>query len=395
MSRWLAKVALGITLVLGAFAAQCGVVSDSTTVSAGWSPQNYAPTRLNVRMLSAVAAGVTVPYWTASVTSPLDNKTYVTSMVGSSPFAANPSNTIISFVPIVVRVHLPGGVVLDPTAPDHCEAAGVSVADRTFTSPFFIPGPVTSNGVNVGTVQLISGFQRANYWAAVANTPYGVTLTQANGVVVVDYTAPAASSSVKTYQTVCGRPKNDATTMGIIDVTAFDAFLQGVLAAHVRPDQVGIVILSNVYMSQGGITHCCIFGYHRASIVTGGVQTYIVASYYDGTTGWYLPDICVLSHEIGEWLDDPFAQTAGVAGGGNDDLTPRWGHTGQVNGCQNNLEVGDPLTLKGIFTVAGAGGYVYHVQDLAFHDWFYRTHATGAGGKFSFLGTFATAAAPC
>jgi hypothetical protein len=70
-----------------------------------------------------------------------------------------------------------------------------------------------------------------------------------------------------------------------------------------------------------------------------------------------------------------------------------------VSGCQNNLEVGDPLSPDQVGNyksreIKGAGGFVYHYQDLAFHDWFYRTPSTGAGGKYSFNGNFTTGAGP-
>jgi hypothetical protein len=51
-----------------------------------------------------------------------------------------------------------------------------------------------------------------------------------------------------------------------------------------------------------------------------------------GVTG---SDTVILSHELAEWVNDPFVNNP----------TPAWGNTGQVVGaCQNNLEVGDPLT---------------------------------------------------
>jgi len=49
------------------------------------------------------------------------------------------------------------------------------------------------------------------------------------------------------------------------------------------------------------------------------------------TTGLFGPtimDTSIAAHEVGEWMDDPFGNNP----------TPAWGHTGQVGGCQNNLE---------------------------------------------------------
>jgi hypothetical protein len=100
----------------------------------------------------------------------------------------------------------------------------------------------------------------------------------------------------------------------------------------------------------------------------------------------------VWSHELSELINDPFVQSiAGAPGGFANDLTPPWGHTGQVGGCQNNLETGDPLSPGEIgnfptYAVTGVGGFIYHYQDLAFHDWFYRTPSTSTGGSGSFKG---------
>jgi len=84
-------------------------------------------------------------------------------------------------------------------------------------------------------------------------------------------------------------------------------------------------------------------------------------------------------------MDDPFTNNA----------TPPWGHTGQVSGCQANLEVGDPLSGTE-FTELGANGFTYHVQDLAFVPWFAQAMSSfSVNGWFSFFGTFKSAATPC
>jgi len=91
-----------------------------------------------------------------------------------------------------------------------------------------------------------------------------------------------------------------------------------------------------------------------------------------------------MSHEVAEWMNDPF---------GNNPTKP-WGNIGQVSGCQNNLEVGDPLTGTGITDTLN--GKTYHLQELAFFSWFYHSSPSlGANGWFSSNGTFRTSAAPC
>jgi len=57
----------------------------------------------------------------------------------------------------------------------------------------------------------------------------------------------------------------------------------------------------NVYLTQGG---CCIGGYHTAIGVAGGIQTYSEFTYVNHP-GVFSQDVSALSHEIGEWVDDP------------------------------------------------------------------------------------------
>ena len=69
--------------------------------------------------------------------------------------------------------------------------------------------------------------------------------------------------------------------------------------------------------------------------------------------------------------------------------TPSWGHIGQQAGCQGNYEVGDPLSGKPLLGVRMANGLTYHVQELAFFDWFYRiSPSIGVNGWYSDAGTF-------
>jgi hypothetical protein len=131
-------------------------------------------------------------------------------------------------------------------------------------------------------------------------------------------------------------------------------------------------------------------GYHNAI----GAQTFVVASYNDPGFNLYsynAADVVVLSHELGEWMDDPFGTNQ----------VPPWGQFGIQPTCSTQLEVGDPLTTA---TYAYPfAGFEYHIQELAYSSWFTRTspslafngeYSTGAGPG-SLLVTFTTSAPPC
>jgi hypothetical protein len=128
---------------------------------------------------------------------------------------------------------------------------------------------------------------------------------------------------------------------------------------------------------------CCILGFHNA---IGGQQTF-ASTDFDTSEIFVspIPDVSVTSHEVGEWANDPFGNNP----------TPAWGHTGQVAGCQANLEVGDPLSgtlAPPIFNPQN--GFTYHMQELAFFSWFYGAPSVGVNGWFSNNGTFLRDAGP-
>jgi hypothetical protein len=323
----------------------------------------------------------TVAYWEHAITAGT-GQSFTMSMVGASPYTSPGTATTISYVPIVLKVTL-GNVTYDPQQPA-CNDT-VSVQSRFFNSPLFANTSFNSNGVVI-TDQLASAFQRANFWGKVATTAYGVRLAAAANPVVVSVSLKGG----KNHAMTCAA-NGKAIYVGEVPISTFDAAIQSVIAKYATPTQLPIVLTSNIVESSYG--QCCVLGYHSAVAVTGGVQTYATGTYVDSGVFSNIDDISIWSHEIAEWLDDPFVQAA-VAGGGADDLTPSWGHIGQVSGCQNNLEVGDPLTGTE-YSLGVVNGYQYHTQDLAYKDWFYRTASEGTGGKYSFLGAFSSPSAVC
>jgi hypothetical protein len=373
-------------------AAAAVIVGVSTTLDAAfastsipdvhyWKPMYDtlpAPTeRYDPELVARMAGfGATVPYWRGQATSGLDGKKYIFDMVGSSPFNA-PASTTIKFVPILVKVVFPGGVVLDPTKPA-CQDS-VSVEGRLFNSPLFKAVNVNSNGVNVGTVQLTDAFQRANFWTAIkASSAYHVKLSSAvANPIVVSVNAPAGSAT-QAVSGICHR-------VGLIPLAGWDAVVRSLVSKYAKPSQLAMVSTYNVVEFNGN--SCCTNGYHFAYMRSAGLQTYAVGTYDEPIFGPNGVDINTWSHEISEWYDDPFVSLDG------NNMTPAWGHLGQVSGCQNNLETGDPLSGTAYF--AQVGGFRYHPQDLAFLSWFYRIPSLGTGGKFSFEGTFSKAQGVC
>jgi len=322
---------------------------------------------------NAVAATATLPIWQAK------DGTYSYQMVGTDPATTNVTTTIPApIIPVVLTFS--DGNTFDPSVKDSCSSQ--PPASLVLSSPVFSSSPFTVGGTSLGTSQYLDFFQRANFWQSVkTNSNYHVTLA---GSVqpVLKLTVPAASG--KTVAAGCGR-------LGEMDINWFDAQVSAAfsqLTATVNPATLPVFVLYNVVMYDTKATNCCILGYHSAlnsSSFGGAVQTYAVAEFDTSNDFGSTKDVSALSHEVGEWLDDPTGTNP----------TPAWGHTGQVSSCQSNLEVGDPLSGT-VIPITMSSGYTYHVQELAFKSWFYRdASSSGVNGWYSSNGSFTKPASAC
>jgi hypothetical protein len=281
-------------------------------------------------------------------------------------------------MPIALRVHFSDGTVLDPTKPACGDS--VSVMNRFFKGPNFVPVAMISNGVNVGKVQITDGFHRAEFWKVLKGPGYHTVLKAAAAPAVVDVTAPPTA---RTGSVTCsGRSQK----YGKIDWRVINNMIKNLARKRVKTNQIAAFLTYDVFETEYG--ECCIGGFHDSFGSDTGTQVYSIGTYLDRDVASQkfgsvtAADIDIWTHELGDLLDDPFP---GDRVNGNN--VPPWGHVGQVqNGCQADLEAGDPLT--GTAFEVRYNGFLYHPQELAFFSWFYRTPSIGAGGKFSSKGTF-------
>jgi hypothetical protein len=355
-------------------AGHAGTIADQH----GWVPRFaiMAPKNVDMSKIEELRdANKSLPFYTGSVKSQLDGNTYNYQIVGADPTKST-ATTKLLYVPIVVRIHFSDGTVLDPTQPG-CNDT-VSVQDRFFKGPNFEKTALKSNGINVGKTQINDAFQRSEFWTILKSKNYHLVLTAAKKPIIVDFTAPSGST---TDTGVCADQKNASHRIGEIDINSYDNEMEALASKYATPNQVPIVLSYNTFETEGG---CCVLGYHDAFGTSKGVQTYAVGAYNDsGIFSAPIEDIHAWTHELGELINDPFVNNG----------TPAWGHIGQVGGCQNNFEVGDPLT--GTPFDLTYKNFQYHPQELAFFSWFYRTKSTGTAGKFSFEGTFTAAQGAC
>jgi hypothetical protein len=341
-----------------------------------WQPALSSSTR------ARLATGApSVPMWKHTYT--VGGTKYKISMVGNDPFTkqTNPVTTVpTQIIPIKVTF-TDTGHVYDPTAADPTCLGGASALSRTLGSPVFVSKGYKLGGTKVGTGQFVDAFQRANFWKQ--TQPTGVN--PGYHVKLAVSVLPTMSFSVTGTEihATCGR-------LGEVDMGTFDGLLLSHLsdfaAAGVTSKTFPLLLLSNVVLYDTQPSNCCVLGFHAAisNPFDGGVQTLAVADYDSTQQFGGIRDIGIVSHEVGEWMDDPIGANP----------TPSWGNTGQVSGCQANLEVGDPLT--GTQMKVTTSGVLYHPQDLAFAGWFYGLHPSGGVNNwYSMNGTFRTPAAPC
>jgi hypothetical protein len=148
-----------------------------------------------------------------------------------------------------------------------------------------------------------------------------------------------------------------------------------------------IFLSHDVYLTQGApiLSNCCIGGYHNAVTDTAGLQTYIWSTEADPKVGGgFGEDVSALSHELLEWFNDPFTNNT----------VPNWiSPIAPQYGCNNLLEVGDPL-VGVVFTVSGFSSD--HLQDIALFSWFARKSVSiSINGLYTYLGTFKSLSKTC
>jgi len=315
-----------------------------------------------------------IPTFTRTVVA--RGKTYRYTMVGSDPFLRRARNVVIPVVVIPVRFEFDDGTVFDPTQLGPACAGGNTALNLALQSPIF-----QDVDYGDGRRQFEEEKRRLEFWA----------LTGAPGAVNPGYSVRLSASVLPTIRVVatgfpterefCGR-------VGVIDFDSWDNYVQTKLFPQLRkmgvsPRTFPLFFFAGVAMLDAKNNFLAL-GYH-SWFTAGGAQTYGVADYDMSQEFSGIRDAGILSHELGEWYDDPFVNNS----------TPPWGHLGQVPGCQSKLEVGDPLTGQEL-QVAMPNGVTYHPQELAFFSWFFnQVPSLGFDGWYSSGGTFLTPAAPC
>jgi hypothetical protein len=324
------------------------------TVSQGIATR--AVTQPNGQVIFAASTPLTT--WNGSFVSA--GTTFNFNMVGTAP-STGTSTTVQAFlIPIKLVV---GTNTFDPQT---VLSNGKTVVNNTIASPIFASGvDFTSGGVNMGSTQYVDAYQRANFWGTVsAHTGYHVLLGGPTVQPEVTLTVPKRSGTT-------GTPFGH--TAAEVDINYFDAQVQTIIknTAAIQPNMLPIIVIYDTYLTQNH--SCCIGGYHSSFGLTSAPQSYAVFSYVDHP-GDFSQDVSALSHEIGEWMDDPLVVNSGNS-------TP----------C-GSLENGDPLENTANFGgfPYTFGGFTYNLQDLATMPYFGAPPSTSVNNEFTFQGQHLT-----
>jgi hypothetical protein len=164
---------------------------------------------------------------------------------------------------------------------------------------------------------------------------------------------------------------------------------------NISVDRLPMVFTNNVSLYQGDPSNCCVIGFHGAydGAKPNSIQTFLWASWIDTNQGnsifwepphaYSLSDVGPLSHEVSEWVNDPFVNN----------VTPSWQYpdpsgVGQSGFCGGNiLETGDPVE---VLPYANANINGYWPQTEALLQWF---SGSSSLGIYSYPDTTALSAA--
>ena len=344
----------------------------------------------------------TVPYWSSTFTDPTNGVAYPFTMVGSDPRLGQSTTVDTRIVPISLsfvagaqdtsvlnippRNYFPTALAVTMDGTDN-------VAD-TIASPVFTPADFAISGDSA--VQFGDAFARSQFGKV--GTGYHVILGQPRVADTVNIQVPE-TAGVAVLNPV-------GVLFGRVDSTWFKQQLAAIIDdMNLKPTTLPIFLTNNVGLySDANFNHCCSLGGHgagspasNAPISLAGkdkIRTFVYTAYITPNSFPRFPapyaglsDIHSLSHEIAEWIDNPF--------GFNQVQAYRYPTSGA---CSSDLETGDPLT--GVwFPMAGnpnpAAGSVWHPQDGLFLNWFARDGEDAglapADGRYTLAGPMTTA----
>ena len=315
-------------------------------------------------------AASNLPQWNGSYTD-LTGHTINFTQIGGDPASTNKTSKItVLLIPLKFVITQNGKkYTFDPVkiklANNHNRSVVTALEDSPlFTTDIdFAPqwGGCKGTCVDLGKTQYIDAFQRGTWWgnAVGTNTNYHTI-----------FVPQVEAEQTITLNCSTGCAENNpfgSGEVGLMNINAFDSQIQVFMRnnADVNPGVLPLFVSYDIYLTSNG--GCCIGGYHSATGSQPSAQTYSYSTYVD-SSGAFAQDVSAISHELGEWEDDPFVDN-------------------HVN-CRDNsiMEVGDPLERNsnyGAF-VYKDNGFKYNLQSLVYMPYFGAPPADSANQWYSF-----------
>lgn len=395
----------GVVVIAAALVPASAFAADGDSSLRSSPRSDWTPSYDRAEVEKSFSGSQTVLHWTSSFTDPTNQVTYPFTIVGSDPRLGGSTTVATVIVPLtfkfvagkqdvsVLNVPARGYVA---TAQDVSMNGADDVANAV-ASPIFTPSsfPISrDSGVQYGDAVMRAQFGKVG-------TGYHVNLGQPEVLRAVIINVPE-DKGVAVLNPV-------GVLTGIVDATWFKERLRHVInERHVDPTTLPIFLSHNVFQYQdGNYLHCCTIGGHGAGSPTSTapitvdgkgrkpVHTFVFAAYITPNSFPRFPapfaglsDINSLSHEISEWMTNPF--------GGNT-VQPYPVPLAPPGVCSSGLETGD--VVSGVwFPMPGnpnpAAGGVWHPQDEAFLNWFARNGEPAglvpADGRFTLMGPMTT-----
>jgi probable HAF family extracellular repeat protein len=323
----------------------------------------------------------TIPHWTAQFS--WHGITYPYTMVGTDPQNGS-ATTVVPTLIVPLRFVFADGSVVD-SSKDLID--GQTAIHGIINSPIFQPYPFISGGIHVGNTQCADAFQRANFWNYISTraSDYHVLLSQPTVPPVQTINVPADKGGY-VQDPIFGT----STITAVVDIDFMEQQRKALIS------QLGITARSLPIFVTGTVLPTAA-AYHVTDYVSSkgnsiaGAQTSVVTCYQSQTSfDGRFPDIYALSHELNEWLSDPFTNN----------FTPGWnipsysslqcdsGGDGALGDTRDLMEVCDPLETSADSNHAlPAHAFTYHVADRVFLDFFTRNpRSRSVNGQFSFFG---------
>jgi hypothetical protein len=345
-----------MTLHIGASASLCALAAGLISTAAVAETQQVRP-RFTViqRSQNEAKQNTALTQWNFKYTYNKNN--YSEIFVGTDPSKGAVATTVpVYIIPIELSFD---GFKTNPLGKLKGQPKGTTVISNIVASPIFSSAlDFQEDKTDLGSTQYVDAFQKLNLWNVGGSaTGYHTLLGTPTIEKPMKLTVPANDGAI-------GTPID-----GIKVLEANLSWLDNLINAQITKLKIPsnafpLFIVTQTYLTSGG---CCIGGYHSVtnSGIPYGVSTYIVNS---GKTVTFSQDVGALSHEISEWMDDPFTNNRSPCG---------------------IYEVGDPLereTNYGLYPYT-LGKFTYHLQDEATPVYFGAPAADTLGGYPTFQGT--------